>query len=203
MLTKKQIERNTKAFEDIVKKHINREGIDALLDYLNGSDFFEAPASTIYHGSYAGGLCHHALNVFHCLVNECESTFGDDWTDHISEESVAVVALFHDLCKVNSYETYLRNVKNEDTGKWEQVECYRRNVKFPLGHGEKSMFIVMKYIDITPEEALAIRWHMGAFDLGQYSNVNELSKAFETSELAFLLHIADQKATYLIEKDDV
>lgn len=203
MLTKEQIKRNTKAFQTIFTENIKREGASELLEYLEKSDFFQAPASTIYHGSYEGGLCHHSLNVYNCLVKECEYTFGKEWSDNIDPESVAIVALLHDLCKVNSYEKYMRNVKNESTGKWEQAECYRRNAKFPMGHGEKSVFIVMNYIYTLPEEALAIRWHMGAFDLGTYSNVNELSKAYEQSELAFLLHIADQKATYLIEKDDM
>lgn len=201
-MNQKTIQNNMKAFEDIVLSQIKREGVEELLDYLHNSDFFVAPASTVYHGSYEGGLCEHCLNVYHCLVTECENTFGPEWKDEVSPESVAIVALFHDLCKVNSYEKYLRNVKNEDTGKWEQVEAFRKNVMFPLGHGEKSMFIVMNYMYLKPAEALAIRWHMGAFDTGEYNNVNELSKAFEKSVLAFLLHIADMKATYIVENGD-
>lgn len=195
----KAVEENKQAFLDIVSKHIEREGIDELLDYLESSDFFTSPASTRFHGSYPGGLCEHSINVYEALVNEVHNTFGDNWADSIDPESVAIVALFHDLCKVNTYESYLRNVKNEDTGKWEQVESYRRNPMFPLGHGEKSLFIVMNYMLLDPQEALAIRWHMGAFDLGNYNNVNELDSAFKSSELAFLLHIADLKATYITE----
>lgn len=197
-----KIQANIEAFEKIVFNNIKREGVEELMDYLHNSDFFVAPASTIYHGSYEGGLCEHCLNVYQCLVNECEFTFGKDWQEHISPESVAIVALFHDLCKVNSYEKYLRNVKNESTGKWEQVEAFRKNVMFPLGHGEKSMFILMNYMYLEPMEALAVRWHMGAFDTGEYNNVNELSKAYEKSILAFLLHVADMKATYIVENED-
>lgn len=196
------VETNKQALLEIVRATIKREGIEELINYLENSDFFVAPASTIYHGSYEGGLCEHSLNVYHSLIKEYECLYGGDWTKHISIESIAIVALFHDICKVNSYEKYLRNVKNESTGKWEQVECYRKNVLFPLGHGEKSMFILMNYMALSPEEALAVRWHMGAFDTGEYNNVNELSKAFEKSQLAFLLHIADQKATYIVENED-
>lgn len=195
------VQNNIEQFENIVFDTIKREGVEELIDYLHQSDFFVAPASTVYHGSYEGGLCKHSLNVYNCMIKECEHTFGPKWQDHIDPESVAIVSLFHDLCKVNSYEKYMRNVKNEDTGKWEQVECYRKNVKFPLGHGEKSMFIVMNYMYLEPTEALAIRWHMGAFDTGEYNNVNELSKAYEKSKLAFLLHMADMKATYLVENE--
>ncbi len=186
-------------FIKLVRENIKREGVENLLDYLENSDFYIAPASTIYHGSYEGGLCEHCINVFHSLVAECKQTYGAKWQEQMSLESVAIVSLFHDLCKVNTYEPYMRNVKNETTGKWEQVECYRKNVLFPLGHGEKSMFIVQNFMSIEPEEALAIRWHMGAFDTGEYNNVNELSMAFEKCKLAFLLHIADIKTTYLVE----
>lgn len=194
-----KIDNNAEQFEKILRLNVKREGVEELIEYLNGSDFFEAPASTIYHGSYAGGLCEHSLNVYHQLVEEAKFTFGSNYEESISLESITIAALLHDLCKVNSYEPYLRNVKNEDTGKWEQVEAYRKNVKFPLGHGEKSMFIAMNYIQLKPQEALALRWHMGAFDTGAYNSVNELSKAFENSKLAFLLHVADMKATYIIE----
>lgn len=197
-----KIQANTSAFEKVVFDAIKREGIEELIDYLHNSDFFTAPASTIYHGSYEGGLCEHSLNVYSSMVRECEATFGKEWEEHIGHESVAIVSLFHDLCKVNSYEKYMRNVKNGDTGKWEQKESYRKNVMFPLGHGEKSMFIIMNYMYLEPMEALAVRWHMGAFDTGEYNNVNELSKAYEKSILAFLLHIADMKSTYIVENED-
>lgn len=193
------LEETKTKFKDIVFTHIQREGIDELMDYLENSDFYESPASTKFHGSYPGGLCEHSINVYEMLVNEVHNTFGENWAEVVSPESVAIVSLFHDLCKVNTYESYFRNVKNEDTGIWEKVECYRRNPLFPLGHGEKSLFILMNYMLLTAQEALAIRWHMGAFDIGNYNNVNELDQAFKQSNIAFLLHVADMKANYLIE----
>lgn len=195
------IEKQKQEFIKLATQTIKREGIEDLIAYLEESDFFYAPASTIYHGSYEGGLCEHCINVYHCLTKECENVYGPKWKEHIDAESVAVVSLLHDLCKVNTYEPFMKNVKNDKTGKWEQVESYRKNVMFPLGHGEKSMFIIMNYIYLEPMEALAVRWHMGAFDTGEYNNVNELSKAFEKSMLAFLLHIADMKATYIVERE--
>lgn len=197
------LEQRRQIFEATARKYIQREGLEELLEYLGNSDFYIAPASTIYHGSYEGGLCEHSLNVFHSLQKEVSDTFGEEWKEKIDPESLAIVALFHDLCKVNSYEPYLRNVKNETTGKWEQVESYRKNVLLPLGHGEKSLFIIMNYMLLGVQEALAIRWHMGAFDTGVYNSVNELSMAFEKSPLAFLLHVADLKSTYIVENDKI
>jgi len=195
---KDKLMQQKETFEKLASKYIDRPGIDDLLDFLSQSDFYNAPASTIYHGSYPGGLCEHSLNVFNSLVHECETSLGENWQDDISIESIAIVALFHDLCKVNTYEIYQRNVKN-DNGKWEQIDAYRKNVKFPMGHGAKSVFMLNAFIEITPEEGLALYWHMGAFDIGNYSTVNELSKAYETCQLAFLLHIADMKTTYITE----
>jgi len=108
-------------FVSIYKKHINREGADKLLDYLlsPSSDFFEAPASTRFHGAYAGGLCEHSVNVYHCLKaylerDRVKETYGLS----VSDESIAVSALLHDLCKVNCYKPGTRNVKENGVWIW-------------------------------------------------------------------------------------
>lgn len=181
-------------------KSVRRPGVDALIDYLEKSDFFEAPASTIYHGSYAGGLVEHSLNVYTmlqwCVANLQDSDFE---LPKISEESVIIVALLHDLCKVNCYHESTRNVKNEQTGKWEKVPCYKREPLLPMGHGGKSVFIIQQFIKLTPEEAQAIYWHMGAYDTSPYNTLNELGKSYEMNLLAFLLNQADMMATYIAE----
>ena len=181
-------------------KSVRRPGVDALIDYLEKSDFFEAPASTIYHGSYAGGLVEHSLNVYTmlqwCVANLQDSDFE---LPKISEESVIIVALLHDLCKVNCYHKSTRNVKNEQTGKWEKVPCYKREPLLPMGHCGKSVFIIQQFIKLTPEEAQAIYWHMGAYDTSPYNTLNELGKSYEMTLLAFLLNQADMMATYIAE----
>ena len=122
-------------FIEIFREKITRPGADALLDYLeNKSDFFTAPASARYHGAYAGGLCDHSLNVYHCLVDylareRVQELYGLEY----SEESVAVVALLHDLCKVGCYKKSFRNVKNDATGQWERVPTF--TFDDPLAHG--------------------------------------------------------------------
>ena len=181
-------------------KSVDRPGIDALMDYLQNSDFFEAPASTIYHGSYAGGLLEHSLNVYNMLQWYVANLQDSDFElPKISEESIIVVALLHDLCKVNCYHESTRNVKNEQTGKWEKVPCYKREPLLPMGHGGKSVFIIQQFIKLTPEEAQAIYWHMGAYDTSPYNTLNELGKSYEMNLLAFLLHQADIMATYIAE----
>lgn len=181
-------------------KSVRRPGVDALIDYLEKSDFFEAPASTIYHGSYAGGLVEHSLNVYTMLQWYVANLQDSDFElPKISEESIIVVALLHDLCKVNCYHKSTRNVKNEQTGKWEKVPCYKREPLLPMGHGGKSVFIIQQFIKLTPEEAQAIYWHMGAYDTSPYNTLNELGKSYEMNLLAFLLSQADMMATYIAE----
>lgn len=151
-------------FIEIFREKITRPGADALLDYLeNKSDFFTAPASARYHGAYAGGLCDHSLNVYHCLVDylareRVQELYGLEY----SEESVAVVALLHDLCKVGCYKKSFRNVKNDATGQWERVPTFTFDDPLPYGHGEKSVYIANGFIRLTREEAMAIRWHMAS-----------------------------------------
>lgn len=187
-------------FIEIYKSKIKREGADKLLDFLlsRHSDFFTAPASTRYHLAYEGGLCEHTLNVYDCLCSylnsdRAKNTFGLTYSD----ESIAIVALLHDICKVNVYKPGTRNVKDE-FGKWQTVPSYEFDDKIPYGHGEKSVYIISGYMRLTREEAFAIRYHMGFSGTEETRNVGA---AFEMFPLAFALSTADMEATYFIEKD--
>ena len=188
-------------FIEIFKEKVTRPGADALLNYLeNKSDFFTAPASARYHLACEGGLCEHSLNVYHCLVDylqreRVQELYGLEY----SEESVAVVALLHDLCKANFYKKGTRNVKNDETGKWEKVPSYSVEDMFPYGHGEKSVFLIERFMKLKVEEAVAIRWHMGGFDDAVRGGSFAMSGAFEKYPLAVKLHISDLEATYLME----
>ena len=127
---------NKEDFISLVKENIKREGIDKLINYLESTDFFEAPASSMYHSDYDGGLIDHSYNVFKLLSES-------DKLDHniYSMESIAIVSLFHDVCKANFYVKGERNVKSEE-GKWIKVPYYKIDEAFPMGHGEKSVYIV-------------------------------------------------------------
>lgn len=181
-------------FLALYKENITRDGADDLMEWLTTSDFFVAPASTKFHGSYAGGLLEHSLNVYDCLVEELDIL---DIKDNYSAETVALVSLLHDICKVNFYKKGTRNVK--ENGQWVTKEVYEIDEKFPCGHGEKSVIILQNFMNLSAEEIFAIRAHMGGFDTSVKGGDYFISKIFERSKLSVLLHLADMKATYLLE----
>lgn len=178
------------------KENIKREGADKLLAYLTEqSDFFTAPASTRYHGSYEGGLCEHSLNVYSCLKDflarpRMKEMYGISYSD----ESIAIAALLHDLCKINFYVPGTRNVK--ENGVWKTVPTYTINDTLPYGHGEKSVYIISGFMRLTRDEAFAIRYHMG---FSTNDDPGTVGKALEMFPLAFALTVADMEAAYFIE----
>lgn len=188
-------------FTEIYKKCIKREGADKLLDYLeNRSDFFTAPASSQYHLCREGGLCEHSINVYNCLVDYLSRPRVKElYGLNVSEETAAIAALLHDVCKTDCYIPSFRNKKDKATGKWIEVPYYEYKDKMPYGHGEKSVYIISGFMRLTREEAFAIRYHMG------YSNTDDtrnVSAAFEMYPLAFALSTADMEATYYIENKE-
>ena len=185
-------------FIKIYTENIEREGADKLLDYLlsSQSDFFTAPASTRFHGSYEGGLLEHSINVYHCLKDYLErDRVKELYNLDYSGESIAIVSLLHDLCKVNCYVKGTRNVKDK-AGVWQQVPTYEYSDDMPYGHGEKSVYIVSGFMRLSREEAFAIRYHMGFSGNEPQNNVGS---AFEIYPLAFALSTADMEATYFLE----
>ena len=180
-------------FIEIFKENVKRPGSEKLLEWLSQSDFFVAPASTKYHSAFEGGLVQHSLNVYKLLKKRC-AEYGI--TDG---ESIAICGLLHDICKANFYTVSYRNVKNE-RGIWEKVPYYTVDDQFPFGHGEKSVFVVERFMRLRENEAIAIRWHMGGFDEAAKSGGFSISHAYEKYPLAVLLHMADLEATYLSEQ---
>lgn len=170
---------------------IKRDGIRDLMEWLESTDFFTAPASTRFHGAYEGGLARHSLNVY----SQLESLA--DWygyRDEYSRETLAIVALFHDVCKVGCYKTEMR-WRKDNRNQWEQYATYRFQEDFAFGgHGSKSMFLVQNFIKLTPDEAVAINCHMGQWDATTYSNP---TAAYEKCPLAWLLHVADEAAGFI------
>jgi len=179
------------------------EGADELLKYLTKTDFFTAPASTKYHGCHPGGLVIHSVNVYErlrLLVKLEKDYNGDSKVQCITDESVARVALLHDLCKIDVYKVGTKNVKDEATNTWSKVPFYQFDDRMPYGHGEKSAYIASSYMRLTRDESMAIRWHMGAFDKAvQGGDMGMLGTAFQMHPLSLLLHQADMMATYLDE----
>lgn len=181
-------------FLRIARDNIEREGIDDLLDWVTNTDFFTAPASSRYHGAYKGGLVDHSLNVYKRL-QELRGFFAEDMEIPVDPESVAIVGLFHDLCKIGCYKVSTRNAKNETTGQWEKVPFYKFEEDFPFGgHGSKSVYLVQHFMRLEPWEAAAINSHMGPWDRHDYGSPGQV---YEQNMLAWMLHVADEAATYI------
>ena len=190
-------------FIEIFKTKIKREGADKLLDFIcsTSSDFFTAPASAKYHCAHEGGLCEHSLNVYDCLCAYLDRDVArEKYGLKYSDETIAIVSLLHDLCKMNVYKTSYRNAKNEQ-GVWEKVPYYEFSDDLPYGHGEKSVYMITSFMKLTREEAFAIRYHMGFSNTFDNVSTNTVSKAYEMFPLAFAVSTADMEATYYIETE--
>lgn len=178
---------------------VNREGGGSLMAFIEKSDFFTAPSSTRFHGDYEGGLLEHSINVYECLSKKklCSPLWQEKLED-ISDESIAIVALLHDICKTYFYTIEMRNKKID--GKWEQVPFYTVDDKIPYGHGEKSVMMIEEYMKLKPVERYAIRWHMGPYS-GQ-QDWNTFATAVQRYPLVLALFEADMEATHVLEKKE-
>ena len=178
-------------FIEEYNKYVKREGAQEFLTWLESTDFFHAPASTKYHNSYDGGLAKHSVSVFYETIRLLKA-----YTDiKVSGETAAICALLHDVCKANCYNVEMRNVK--ENGQWTQKPFYVFDEEFCYGgHGSKSVYLIQRYMKLTDEEAIAINCHMG-FSNGD--NVGSISNAYKQFPFAWLLHVADEASTYLME----
>lgn len=192
------MEENTNEFLEIFNKYIKRDGSKELLDFLIKSDFFQAPASTKFHSNFKGGLCLHSIHAYKRFKKNIIKEYGQEYERVISDESIAICGLLHDICKVNTYKEDFRNVKVD--GQWIQKPYFAVEDKLPYGHGEKSVYILNGFIRLTREEAMIINWHMGAFDLRVQGGSYALSDVFYNYPTALIFHISDIEATYLDEQ---
>jgi hypothetical protein len=217
-------------------ERITRSGIHALIEFLDeGSDFFTAPCSTVFHLNKKGGLAEHTWNVVLCArelnVRHCSPYI---------QESIDIAAIGHDLCKANFYKEtdekptdaqmrYLTSLLEKarikapaklnkayvsvlidfmlheyrpGTGLPAFVPNYVVEDQLPLGHGEKSLYVLREFIELTVDEALAIRWHMSTFDAGihfDYPSGFPYREAVKRSKLVTIIQLADIEATNLVE----
>jgi hypothetical protein len=209
MLSNEVIESNKAKFIELLSS-VNREGIEDLINYISESDFFIAPASTIYHCDFDGGLCQHSLNV-HMNLNFIIKAYGLDYP----EETIILVSLLHDISKINFYEKYFRNQKlyNEngskfdDLGKFDWVSILSYKVKdadlrdIGADHGTSSFILINKFIDLTDEERIAIiNHHMGMGEAQPNKDMNVIANRYP---LTFLLHLADMASSYICENKNI
>lgn len=199
---------NKDRFVSLVRS-INREGINELVEFLEKSDFYTAPASTRFHCSIPEGLLIHSLNVYDMFEQKRKTEPYKTVLGNISDDSSKIITLFHDICKTYMYETDYKNKKiysetgskKDEKGRfdWQAVEFYKVNDLVPYGHGEKSVMMLEEFIKLQPIERYAIRWHMGFTEPKE--NWNTLGSAIEKYQVILALHESDLEATYLLEKD--
>lgn len=197
-------------FEENFNNFMTRKGNELLLEFIQKSDFYTAPASTKFHSSHEGGLLLHSLFVMACLMEKRNSPIWGPVLKKCTDETLFLVSVCHDLCKTYFYAKDFKNQKlYDDNGSqkdakgrynWQTVPIYVVNDKYPLGHGEKSCYFLMKFVELSTEEYAAIRWHMG------FSEPRELYSAIGNSmdkyPLVLALNEADQEATHIFESEN-
>jgi len=180
-----------------VLAQVERPGMDRVLEWLENSDFFTAPASTQYHSACPGGLALHSYIVCRLLrVKNKKLGLG------LSQDSVAVTGLLHDLAKCNTYVVQTKNVKDgkkqnwkgEIVDNWTEKQVWAVEDKIPLGHGEKSAFSLLKLIELSDQEIAMVRWHMGPYD-----NEKGFTRAAAVWPSVVALYTCDMEAAYIIE----
>ncbi len=193
------MEENKRLFIEAYNKFVKRDGAQELLEWIEKSDFFEAPASSKFHLDVPGGLCEHSLNVCKNLKRLVDMEKQLHPELNIGMDKIVICGLLHDLCKANFYGVDYRNVKNEE-GKWEKVPYYVTNEQDPWGHGEKSVMLILRHMQLDDDEICAINWHMGGFDERVKGGATKsISAAYEKYPLAVLLQAADFIASYIDE----
>lgn len=182
-------------FDDLLRS-TGREGIEELIAWLGNveNDWYVAPASSKYHGNYSGGLLEHSLAVYDEL-ERIAAVYQKEVP--LAPESRIIMALLHDLCKINTYKQVEKFRKNE-FGSWEKYLAYEHDESYKFGgHGSKSVYLASQFIKLTPVEAAAINCHMATWEEGR---IKETSQVYTRYPAAWMLHVADEAATFVDKK---
>lgn len=194
-------------FLQVYNSSVNRrDGAVAMLKWLEReTDFFTAPASRKNHLAQPGGLAVHSLNVYKRLLEiTARDVFGGTDGALLAEEvreTVAILGLLHDVCKVGVYHQ-TDPFKAAMEGKLDTMAPYEFRDTFPLGHGEKSLFLITRHMALTEEEALAIRWHMGAYDDAVKGGSRSMTEAMNLTPWVWRLQEVDMCAAWIDEKEE-
>lgn len=187
MLTDEKIQENKEEIITILGCVLAVPREAELRKFLEESDFFTAPASSKYHNAFKGGLSDHALKTYRLFHEKCAK-----FCLNVSPRTIAVCALMHDICKANHYE--FQKYKTKEGGK------YTVSDNFPAGHGEKSVFILQRYLQLTEQEILLIRWHMGESAIGGMYERMDFDRAREQEPALTALICADLEASFILEE---
>lgn len=155
---------------------------EPLMTFLKEEGFLDAPASTKYHGNYEGGLFDHSWQVYQELKMLTEK-IGLKWQRY---ESPFVIGVFHDLCKYDQYILVPGDYEGDPVH-------YEYNTKTVLkGHGAKSVMLLSRFITLTEEEMLCIRYHMGAYEKEEWAEFDAAIRKYQT---VLYTHTADMLAS--------
>ena len=193
---------NKKRFEALLTE-TGRRGVGNVLAELAAVGFHEAPASTRFHGAYPGGLLEHSLKVYEeaMLIRDAQLRLKPDVAARLPSDSIAIVALLHDVCKAEVYKE-IEKFRKDKYGQWEKYNAYGVDyTEFPLGHGEKSVIRLLRWgLEMTDDEIIAIRWHMSGFDLAFQSPEirNNYNEASGKCPLLAVLKAADGLASHVL-----
>lgn len=196
---------NNKQFFIDTLMSTGRGGMESVISELDDLGFFEAPASTRFHLNVDGGLLQHSVNVYNeaMAIRKVQIEMAPEMEKLLPEDSVAIAALLHDTCKADIYKKVMKTYKDID-GSWTKAPSYDVDYSsFPLGHGEKSVIMLLQCgLDMTDDEIIAIRWHMGAWDLPFQSSEakGNLNEAKKICPLLTLISAADSLASQILER---
>ena len=199
-------EKNRKEIKELLLS-TKREYIEDVVECLEELGFFEAPASTKFHLNEEGGLAEHSLNVCKVglMLREQMIALDPEIADKLPKDSVIIATLLHDVCKADIYKKCVKKRKN-NFGAWEEYEGFEVDYNnFPLGHGEKSVIVVLRMgFDLTDDEIMAIRWHMTAWDLPFQSPdiKGNYNAAKEICPLCSLVQCADNLSSNILERKE-
>ena len=161
---------------------IKRKGIGELKVYLKSNGFFTALCSLKYHLNREGGLAQHSWNVYQLLKEKNKR-----YNLNLSEETMIITGLLHDICKIKQY---VQNAHRQ----------YVYSNDFPIGHGEKSVILIQRFMQLTKQEVIMIRWHMSVYDVSE-TGKKDYYQAIKLYPECFALYTADHEATIFIENE--
>ena len=198
------INKNKEEFIELLRS-TGRNGVEDVIESLEEMGFFSAPASAGHHLNIEGGLVQHSLNTCRAalVVWEGMKALEPSIGKEVGRDSVIIASLLHDVCKSDIYVRSVKKRKNA-IGQWEDCEGYKVSYKnFPMGHGEKSVILLLcSGLEMSDDEMLAIRWHMGAWGINM--NSYEDQRCFDTSKkmypLVSIIQSADNLAASIMER---
>ena len=171
----------------------NRLGINDLMEYMREIGFYNAPASTKFHGAYEGALAEHSLNVLNAAIKLATAWLSEEWVKE-NFASLIICSLLHDLGKAGQYgkPLYVENILK--TGQSKAQPFKTNDELITLDHEIVSVIEASRYIELTEDEQFAIAYHNGL-----YSAIGKFNLQGKERPLQMIIHFADLWASRVME----